>query len=349
MRHAGTQRRSLVWALAFCPIWAAAQPAISEKLLTPAEIAGIERENEMWRLLRAEEEVPRNLAILREAGFAEEEIKRLEPRMTEWWTIPFERHFGWLSFETVERIQEIDRTYTARMRAARVRAETGIQIMAPYLSSPRQVSAQWHMAILTALDYNEIAEFRLMNSPSARKVDVLTKDIALTEAERRQLNEWQREFDAEYGRGTGGANSQEDNRRWRQETQLDFHRRVRDLLGDQRFATYLAATNSSFRRLRDILQGAGVTEASAGLDAWWIRQRYQVLRARENRWSELDELAGAERAELTTLFGAEAFARYVADKEESRWLYPQRIVVQRSAPSAMRVRALGTPARASPP
>ncbi len=306
---------------------AAAETPAQEKLLSPAELAAIDRENAMWRLTRADEEVAANLEILRQAGFTPGEISRIEPKLTELWKIPFERHFGWLTAETVEQIKEIDHNYTARMRAARLRAATGIQIMAPYQATPRQVSAQWHWALLKVLDYDEIAEFRLMNAPAAREVDAWTKDITLSESERRTLNEWQRDFDAIYGRNIApGMWNQSENNRWRQEARLEFLGRVRELLGDARCEIYLDAMSPAFRRMRDRLDAANAGNAQTALDAWWIREKYRMARADEHRWEKLDELATAERSELTTLLGEDAFARYAKDEEETRWLYPQRIV-----------------------
>lgn len=337
----------MVCALALWPIALCAAPgSVPEKLLTPAEITAIDRENDMWRLVQADEEVARNLEILREAGFAADDIKRMEPRLTELWTIPFERHFGWLTAETVEQIQEIDRTYIARMRAARVRMAVGIQIMAPYESTPRQVSAQWHWAVLKALEYDELAEFRLMNSPSARQVDVWTKGMALTESERRQLNEWQRDYDAVYGRDAArGTWSGAENNRWRQEARLEQLGRVRDLLGDERCGAYLEAMNPAFHRMGERLGEAGASGPTTALNVWWIRQKYQLARAGENRRTELDALATAERDELTTLLGPETFARYTADADERRWLYPQRAVVQRGSPAVMKYKPVGIPPR----
>lgn len=321
MRTSHTFRRVLSAGLAW---WLgsglfAAEPA-SDRLLTDAEVRALERENQLWRLVKPEEEVAANLDRMRKAGASEREIGALELRLTGMWTVAFERNFGWLREDTIERIKEIDRQFITKMRATRLHAATGIQPGGQLPASVPSIERSWRRAILRALDYDEIAEFRLMNSTLARDEMQRAEGLTLTEDERRTLFVWRREFE---GRRIGSSAPGAVLSAWQQREILDEWRRIRDLLGDERFATYLAQAQASFGRMREALARSGEPRPTPTLDLWWLRQGYDLMRSdRDPGVRNGNELKAEVRAKALALLGEEPLERYLAE-EDGRWLVPQ--------------------------
>lgn len=282
-----------------------------EKLLTPDEIKRLDRENTFWRALRTEEDAETNLARLRRRGAHEDELAWFAPKLEELWDVDPQREWGWLRAEQVEAIKEVDRTYCARVRAARLRVATGIELDPEHRSeSPLLATSRWQRAVFRALDYDQLAEFRLMNSASAQRAARHFEQVPLTEDERRTIYEWQRDYDAASGAGVWRAQHLD--------ALLDFRVRLRSLLGDERFAVHLASADPGFAKMHDAL-GEEVAPTLA-LDAWWIRQRfYAAQRAGAGPGRSPRELTQQAAAELKKLLGETLQARYL-ETDDARWL-----------------------------
>jgi hypothetical protein len=283
------------------------------------EFAVMERMNALWRLVRTDEEVPANLARLRTAGGTEEELRAMEPTLTELWAVPVERNFGWLSEETVRQIQAVDRQFVARMRLTRLYETIGIRVGGQTPVPVAALNRLWRSEILRVLDYDELAEFRLSNSVSAKEVNRRVQGLTLTADEIRTLFEWQREFDSRQGGNSPNAPGQP---AWQQREQLDEWRRIRELLGDERFVVYLGRASPAFDRMNAILGRIEGVGATAALEVWWIRQDYQQARSRENVPRKRDELAAEVRTKVTGLIGEAGLAMYLQE-EDGRWLAPR--------------------------
>lgn len=296
-----------------------------EKLLTPEELNRIDRENELWRSLRAEDDTDAALVRLRRHGASTEELNWFEPKLARLWSVDVPRAWGWLRPEQIDAIKEVDRAFIPRVRAARLRAATGIEIDPFHRGETLlAVSARWQRALLRVLDYDQIAEFRLMNSESAQKTGRHFENVPLTDDERRTIYDWQREFETT---APGGVHS----RHGRHEAVLDHRRRIRELIGDDRFAVYLASAEPRFARMHDAL-GEDVENTTA-LDAWVIREQFSLERdAPRDFGVSISTLAGRTEARLQQRLGEPLFARYVATAE-AKWL------------TSFRLRIGGRPAR----
>lgn len=294
-----------------------------EKLLTPEELGRIDRENELWRSLRAENDTEAALARLRQHGASTEELNWFEPKLARLWSVDVPRAWGWLRPEQVDAIKEVDRAFIPRVRAARLRAATGIEIDPAHRGETLlAVNARWQRALLRALDYDQIAEFRLMNSESAQKIGRHFENVPLTDDERRTIYDWQREFEA-----TGGARL----RGGQRVVLLDHRRRMQELLGDDRFAVYLASAEPRFARMHDAL-GEDV-ENTIALDAWAIREQFSLERdAPRDFGVSISTLAGRIEARLQQRLGEPLFTRYV-ETPDAKWL------------TSFRLRTGGGPAR----
>jgi hypothetical protein len=267
--------------------------------------------------VRPGETVEENLARIGAADFTPEEVAALQPRLAAMWDVPVERNFGWLHEDTIRQIQEIDRQFIGRMRGVRLYEATGIRPGGKSPGSVSRITRLWRSAVFKVLDYDEIAEFRLMNSASAREVGRLVEGLKLSDDELRTLFEWQREFAGTHGTPSPGSGSQP--AWWRQE-QLDQWQRIRELLGDERFAVYLSRASGRFELMQQALVRSGESGATPALDLWWLRQNYEGVRSNRNPVVRREDEAKAEtRAKALTIMGTERLAHYM-DDQDGRWL-----------------------------
>lgn len=281
-------------------------------LLTPEEIARVDRENALWHLVQADLDLPANLARLRANGATPADLAWFEPKLTAIWDVALHREFGWMHPDQVEAIKAVDRVFTARLRAARVRREVAIELDPSHRGeSPLTVLALWRRMILRTLDYDQVAEFRLMNSDSAEKVARFLENIPLSDDERRTIYTWQREYDASDRPFAHDSDA------------LDYRLfhwiRMRDLLGDERMVLYLMAAEPQFARLQDAL-GPEVSNTTA-LDAWRAFKEFQI---EQRKGPTAGETVGDQQkrmqARLRTLLGEANWAHFVDDPKSGEWL-----------------------------
>jgi len=294
--------------------------AAQDKLLTPDELRRLDRENEFWRALRADDDTTASLARLRRHGATAEELSWFEPKLARLWDVDVPREWGWLRPEQIDAIKEVDRAFIPRVRAARLRAATGIEIDPAHRGETLLVvNARWQRAVLRVLEYDQMAEFRLMNSASAQRTGRHFENVPLTDDERRTIYDWQREFEATAG--PGGSRL----RRTQRAELLDHRRRIRDLIGDDRFAVYLASAEPAFARMHDAL-GEDVDSTTA-LDAWAIREQFAIERdAPRDMGVSSNTIAARTEQRLRQRLGEPLFGRYSASAE-AKWLTSFRLRV----------------------
>ncbi len=292
----------------------------SDRLLTPMEIASIDRENAMWRLARVEEDAAANLRLLRDKGFTEDEVQLIEPRLAVIWDITIERNYGWLSKETIDRILDVDRGFIVRLRAARLYAETGIRAGSHGPEKLEKVGRDWQRALRKVMDPRELTEFRLLNSGPADQVTQLVKGLGLSIDEFRTLCEWQREFDEVQGPPDTLTNRSR--HAWRNQALLDHWTRIRELLGDPRFAEYLSRVSSSFAKVNQAVSQLDGANPTIALDLWWLRKRYEIalIRATGDR-DEIERIDEGLREKTVALLGP---ARYAACQEFDEAIWSDR-------------------------
>jgi hypothetical protein len=290
-----------------------------EKLLSPAELTALDRQNRMWRMVRADQDVAANLQAWRKAGFSVKEVEELRLRLTELWTVQLDRNFGWLRPETVEKIQALDQEFIPRLRAARLYAAIGIRVGAEKTGTVVAVDQQWRRAILRLLDYDELAEFRLTNSIAARDLSRLLEGITLTTGEERRLFQLERDFRNAYERVPAGAPRAQDP--GEREAWLDHLAAMREELGNERFAVYLRRANAEFEAMDAALGRLTETRPGAALDFWWLRQKlvsqYGKGGAASSR--EWQGVVADTRAQAQEMLGNQALADYLTS-DNARWL-----------------------------
>ncbi|MBX3736754.1 MAG: hypothetical protein KF715_08705 [Candidatus Didemnitutus sp.] len=291
-----------------------------EKLLTPEEIRRLDRENEFWRALRADDDTDASLARLRRRGATADELSWFAPKLATIWEVDVSRAWGWLRPEQIDAIKDVDRAFIPRIRAARLRAATGIEIDPEHRGETLlAVNARWQRAVLRTLDYDQLGEFRLMNSLSAQRTARHFENVPLTDDERRTIYDWQREFEATAGEN--GARLRPGQR----DVVLDHRRRIRDLIGDDRFAIYFASAEPKFARMHDAL-GEDVDNTTA-LDAWWIREQFWIDQEKPREIGLSNRVLAARAEErLRIRLGEQLATRYLAS-DDARWLTGFRLQV----------------------
>ena len=306
----------------------------AERIFTAGELAALDRENAMWRQVRVDAEVPEILQAWRKAGFTEEEVNALAPRLSSLWEVSSSRHYGWLHEDTVEQLKEVDREFIVRMRAVRLQQATGVQLAGRSAATVRGVERQWRQAILRVLDYDEITEFMLMNSSAAREAARLCEGVDLSADEQRMLFLWHREFDLAHEHG-GLQPSRSRSPGWR-EARLDHLAKIQELIGPERFAVYLGRAEPGFEEMRKALARIDADENAAALEVWWIRQRLELAHARQplltsNNVQEADAQA---QAKVLAVLGEERFKRY-AEEDHALWLFSTRRWRVKHPPTAL--------------
>ena len=302
-------KRELLGLLLLCPVCALGLPD-EDRLLSAAEIASVDRENAMWHLVRLEADAATNLRRLRDRGFAEEEVGLIQPRLTAIWDVPVERHFGWLSKETIRRIRETDRGFVVRLRAARLYAETGVRAGTGEPEQPEAVGREWQLALRGLLDHRELTEFSLLNSKAARKLARLVKGLAVGSDEFRTLCEWQQAFEEKHGPPedvTGHSQYV-----WREAALLEHWARMRGLMGEQRFAVYLSRAHAPFMRMYSVIARMDEAGPSLALDMWWLTREHEIAmsRMRGGDRRNAERMEAEHRVKASALLGPERFAIY---------------------------------------
>lgn len=292
-----------------------------EKLLTPEEMHRLDRENEFWRALRADDDTDASLTRLRRRGASADELSWFEPKLAVLWNVDIARAWGWLRPEQIDAIKDVDRTFVPRIRAARLRAATGIEIDPEHRGETLlAVNARWQRAVLRTLDYDQLGEFRLMNSLSAQRTARHFENVPLTDDERRTIYDWQREFET-----IGGENGAR-LRPGQRDVVLDHRRRIRDLIGDDRFAIYFASAEPKFARMHDAL-GEDVDNTTA-LDTWWIREQFWIDQEKPREIGLSNRVLAARAEErLRIRLGEQLATRYLAS-DDARWLTGFRLQVR---------------------
>ncbi|MEO6995659.1 MAG: hypothetical protein ABI273_18785 [Lacunisphaera sp.] len=289
----------------------------SEHLLSSADLAVMDRDNSMWRLVRVDDDVETNLRLWRSNGFTEVDVNRLKPSLIAVWNVEVKRNYGWLSQEAIEQIQTVDRKYTAHLRALRLFAAFGIRSEALRPEGMLSLTREWQRAIRHRLDDRDGQEFRLMNSRSALTIARLGEGLNFSTDEMRTLCEWQREFDEQHERDP--RNQGYFHRSWRAEDNLEYWTNVRTLLGDARLVVYLSRADRDFDQMNKMVTRLGIIAPTTVLDLWWIKEKREIATARTSERDEAERIARLTHDGAEALLGKVRFAQYSQD-ETARWL-----------------------------
>ncbi len=265
--------------------FALAKGVESERIYTLADVSAIDRENKLWRLVDPTESVEANIQRLLLAGIPVKEVEALKPRLVAIWVDLDPNpslHLEWLDRKTMAKIAELAPEYEILMRKARV-DEALFRLGGKHEPlTPGQIRARWDSAIWELLDLDERQEFMLLNSGPALALQEMTKNLHLTVNERRNLCHLQQDYLGSLQKITMDRSYRMQSREgaYRLEALLDFRQRMRDLLGDDRFAAYLQAADAGFARMSGVLSQVAGMNSSIALNLWWIRKTDELADVR---------------------------------------------------------------------
>jgi hypothetical protein len=300
-----------------------AEPEIVEQ----PDFTALERKNEMWRSVDPSRGLESNAARLRASGIPANEVEAATAQLKRLWSEKTYRDLEGFSAETVTAVREVDDEFLPRFRAARLRETTGVGPAGP---SSAQLQLEWDRALLRAVTYEEIAQFRLMNGPSAKSIARALEGVYVSLPERKDLVSLQRSFDA-MSRIRGGSRRSSIVSPTAGQELLDQYRII---LGDERFAVFLWRAHDSFRKMHEAFAHDRST-LRATLVAWDLRASY-TARIREASYeSERERLRAEACKELERVVGSTALTAY-AKTEDGRWLQQRPVRVASTKNSADR-------------
>lgn len=278
----------------FLAAWVSAKGSESERIYSVEEVAIIDRENKLWRLVDATKTVDANIQRLLDAGFPSAEVEAIRPRLAAMWEIDLGLRLDWLDQATMDKVKELEPEYTIKLRRARVRAEIFRLGGENEPLTPGQIRDQWRNAIVEIMDEYEREQFALLNSHQANTLAKFAKDVNLTTAELKILCEWQLDYTGTIqmiNRQTRlSSRDMAVNAARRKEALLDHWQRMRGLLGDDRFATYLRAADIGFGRMVEVLRRISGVGNGQYLDLWWLRKKDEI--------AEVQMIWGSARSQL---------------------------------------------------
>lgn len=304
-------------AAAAVPLVTAKEP---ERIYSLEEVAIIDRETKLWRLVDATKTVDANLGLLSAAGFPATEVEAIKPRLVAMWEVDLGLRLDWLGEPTLTKIRELEPEFIIQMRKARARNQVVRLGGAREPLTPEQIKGRWRSEIVRLLSDRELQEFTLMNSPSAVALDKLTKDLVLTVDERRTLYQWKQQFEGDklMVRSQSHLKLGEIAARL-QEAQLDHWQRMRDLLGDDRFEVYLRAADAGFAHMADVLNQIPDLNRTDALNLWWIRKKDQLADTRMIWGSERYQLKVKAYEAAVAVLGAAPLKIYEVNAD-AKWL-----------------------------
>jgi hypothetical protein len=291
----------------------------SEPFYSLAAVAAIDHENKLWRLVDPTVTVEINVQRLLAAGISAAEVEAFKPRLIELdREIDPSLQIDWLDQKIVARIKELKSQYRIPMRRARINEAIYRMGGDEEPTMPYEIEARFREAIWLLLDVEQRDEFRLMNSSGSIALCRLTRDLPTTAAERLVLCGLHRDYYRNKLQADVADHAWEIPLR-QKKALLDYWQKMRDLLGDERFAAYLVADDAGFGRMAFVLNLIGNVNSTKLLDLWWRRKGEELDDERKPgkvTWRQRKiEVYQFARATL----GGRAMEIYLKD-DDAKWL-----------------------------
>ncbi|MFZ5497247.1 MAG: hypothetical protein ACOZE5_18145 [Verrucomicrobiota bacterium] len=226
------------------------------------------------------------------------------------------RRYGNLSDDKVDAIARIERDYGEMSSEAFAQRRGNTVADAETMMQTQQLMEQEKLADLAAaLTPEELAQYEMRNSQSARTLMRNLRNVEVTEQEYAQLYEAQKAFDAANPRRAtmdGSSYAQ------RQSAQAALNEQARALLGENRFYAYLEGTDGNYANIVRTLSAFPTVSPPVSYQVYQLQtelQRTMAQVARDGPPSP-DKIAGmratteAFNSRLEALIGPEAAEAY---------------------------------------
>jgi hypothetical protein len=227
-----------------------------------------------------------------------------------------ERRYGTLSDDKIDALAKIERDYGEMSAEAWAKRRGNVATSMEATMQTQQLMEKEKMADMAAvLTPEELAQYELRNSPTARTLMNNLRNVDITDAEYARLYQAQKTFDeANPRRSTMDQNTFAQ----RQAAQMAFNEEVRGLLGDSRFYSYLEGADYTYANVAKTLTTYPTVTPSTSYQVYRLQNELQLAMAQSSRegrqspekMAEMRTTVESYNARLEALIGAEAAAAY---------------------------------------
>jgi hypothetical protein len=227
-----------------------------------------------------------------------------------------ERRYGTLSNDKIDALAKIERDYGEMSAEAWAKRRGNVATSMEATMQTQQLMEKEKLADMAAvLTPEELAQYELRNSPTARTLMNNLRNVDITDTEYARLYQAQKAFDeANPRRATMDQNTFAQ----RQAAQMTFNEEVRGLLGDSRFYSYLEGADFTYANVAKTLTTYPTVTPSASYQVYRLQNELQLAMAQSSRdgrpspekMAEMRTTVESYNTRLEALIGAEAAAAY---------------------------------------
>jgi hypothetical protein len=245
------------------------------------------------------------------------------------------RQYGNLPDTKIDAIAAIERDYQDIQRDQNNAITSGEEWSARQ-QERTLIKAEMRADLEKILTPSELADYEMRNSDTARSLSHAVQNVSMNAAEFASLYEARRAFEAANPQLLGRVTMEQVAAR--QAAESAYFERARALLADDRFYTYLAATDFDFRNLSGLTKQFPTVTPAAAYQAFQLRQEVQQARntlfgsGAANTPESVAATYASWNARLDALLGPDAAAVYRKTNYGRMFVAPTRRSVNRSAP-----------------
>ena len=226
------------------------------------------------------------------------------------------RRYGQLSDDKIDAIARIERDYNEMTSDAYARQRSNTAADANTMMQTQQLMEKEKLADLAAvLTPEELAEYEMRNSASARTVMRSLRNVEVNESEYAALYEMQKAHDAANPRRVA---TDMNTFAQRQAAQAALYDQVRTVLGEDRFYAYLEGADSNYANVARALTAFPAVTPAVSYQVYQLQTELQRAMSQlsrngppsADRIAELRATAETYNSRLEALIGAEAAAAY---------------------------------------
>jgi hypothetical protein len=234
------------------------------------------------------------------------------------------RRFGDLPPDKIEQIQRLNQDYND------LRNEVSMASRGIILPEDRQKLAMLDQErradLAQILSPQEMEDYLMRTSPTTARLRNTLTAFNATEAEFRAVYQAQQSFDEKYNIQTMGGGFTPELVKERQAAQAQTNEQIKAVLGDERYADYVRASDREFQQLNRLTQQASLPDTAA-VQVYNLRDQTFKESGRiyedpalngEQKRAALQALGQSARAQITSTLGDDASASYL--KVAQRWL-----------------------------
>jgi hypothetical protein len=227
-----------------------------------------------------------------------------------------ERRYGTLSDDKIDALAKIERDYSEMSAEAWAkRRNSSVANMETSMQTQQLMEKEKLADMAAVLTPEELAQYEMRNSPSARQLMNNLRNVDITEAEYNRLYQAQKAFDEANPRR---ANFDATSYAQRQTAQQALNEQTRTVLGDERFYSYLEGADNNYANTSQVLTKYPAVTPATTYKVYQLQVELQSLMNQGARGgamspdkiAEMRTTVESYNARLEALIGAEAAEAY---------------------------------------